>query len=97
MLQSRDQEERARISAASQSVVVENPSSTTPQDTPAGEMDSRVNSADNPEGSLPFPPQLRKPKQPLRLSDDMELPRIGTEKDWQPEAWIPQSARRSRG
>ncbi|KAH9973805.1 hypothetical protein BGW80DRAFT_1306502 [Lactifluus volemus] len=94
VIQARDQEERARISAP-ESAVVENLSSRTQQGIlMGGETDSRTCFAGNPEKSPPSPPQIHESKQPPQLSHDLELPHIGTDKDWQPETWTPQTARR---
>ncbi|KAH9074273.1 hypothetical protein EDB83DRAFT_2355916 [Lactarius deliciosus] len=78
VLQARDQEERARISAASAPLATENSPLPTPENVPMVQRDES--------------------SQSLRASTDSELPPpVGKDRDWQPEAWTPQTTRRRRG
>ena len=97
VLQARDQEERARIAAAPVSPVSENPPLTTAQDLQIGQRDGDTLPLEAPE----LPPHPSRPidklRQPSRSSPDSELPLVGNGRDWQPEAWTPQTTRRRGG
>ncbi|KAI9438685.1 hypothetical protein H4582DRAFT_190507 [Lactarius indigo] len=83
VLQARDQEERAHISAASVPSVTETPSPT-PENIPMGKRDENSQSI----GASEPPPHSSRP------SPDSELPPVRKDRDWQPEAWTPQTTRR---
>jgi NADH dehydrogenase [ubiquinone] 1 alpha subcomplex assembly factor 2 len=97
VLQARDQEERARISAAPTPPVSEIPPLATTEDLPIGQSDEDM----LPLGTPELPPHssrpIDKPRQPSRPSPDSELPPVGKGRDWQPEAWTPQATRRRGG
>ena len=97
VLQARDQEERARISAGSAPSVSENTPLPTTEDIPMGQRDDDT----LPVGALEQPSHssrpIDKPRQPSRHSPESELPAVGKGRDWQPETWTPQATRRRGG
>jgi NADH dehydrogenase [ubiquinone] 1 alpha subcomplex assembly factor 2 len=90
ILQARDQEERARVSAVSAPSVAESPPLSTAETIPTGENMKRV---ETPEP----PPHSSHPIDKPRPSPNSELPPVGKGRDWQPEAWTPQTTRRRGG
>jgi NADH dehydrogenase [ubiquinone] 1 alpha subcomplex assembly factor 2 len=94
ILQARDQEERARITAGLASSASENPPSPTTEDVPMGQRDEAMLSVGGPE--LP-PHPIDEPRRPSRPFPDSELPSVRKGRDWQPEAWTPQATRRRGG
>jgi NADH dehydrogenase [ubiquinone] 1 alpha subcomplex assembly factor 2 len=97
VLQARDQEERARISAAPAPPVSEIPALATTEDLHIGKRDEDILPLEPPE----LPPHPSRPidnsRQSSRSSPDSELPPVGKGRDWQPEAWTPQATRRRGG
>ncbi|KAH9962939.1 hypothetical protein BC827DRAFT_1340799, partial [Russula dissimulans] len=82
VIQARDQEERARIIAATAPVTAEGSSLSTPQGIRAGDQGSDVLEE-------PQPSQIHEePKQALGPSRSLELPPIGKDRDWQPEVLV---------
>ncbi|KAF8258668.1 hypothetical protein EI94DRAFT_1753950 [Lactarius quietus] len=96
VLQARDQEERARISADSPSVS-ENSPFVTPEDLQMGKGDEDTPPVEAPERQPHSSRPIIEPRQPSRPSPDSELPPVGKSREWQPEAWMPQAARRRGG
>jgi hypothetical protein len=94
-MQAKDQEERALISSASETAAVEDPRLSTSQDTRTGEQGSTPSS-----DVLERPPlsshahDVERASQP---SHSPGLPPMGKGRDWQPEAWTPQTIRRRGG
>lgn len=97
VLQARDQEERARHSAVSAPLVSENPPSPTTENIPMGQRDENTQSVGTPEPQLHSSQPIDRSRQASRLSPNSELPPIGKDRNWQPETWTPQSARRRGG
>ena len=97
VLQARDQEERARVSAGSAPSAPENPRLPTTEDIPIGQRDEDMLLA----GALEQAPHSSRPMdkagQPSRPSPESELPPVGKGREWQPEAWTPQATRRRGG
>jgi NADH dehydrogenase [ubiquinone] 1 alpha subcomplex assembly factor 2 len=96
IMQAKDQEERALFSAASEPAVVENPRLSTSQGIRTGEQDSTPCSSDVLERPPPssHTHDVKRASQP---SHSPGLPHIGKDRDWQPEAWTPQTIRRRGG
>ncbi|KAI9458571.1 hypothetical protein BJY52DRAFT_1212084 [Lactarius psammicola] len=95
VLQARDRDERARISAVQAPSVTESPPLPTTENLPMGQRHENTQSVEAPE-----PPPYSshsKPKQASHPSPVSELPPIGKDRDWQPEAWTPQTTRRRGG
>jgi len=93
VIQARDQEERARIAAASAPEGNEYSSRSTSQDVRTGKQDpSRYIS-----GGLERPSSENDPRHASQPSHGPQLPPIGKDRDWQPEAWTPQTTRRRGG
>ena len=96
IIQAKDQEERARISVAPTPTVVENPHLSTSQGIRVGERDSTLPSSDVLERP-PLSSHTQDVKGASQPSRSPKLPLIGKDKDWQPEAWTPQTTRRGGG
>ncbi len=96
VLEARDQEERARISAASAPSVTENP----PQSIEHIQM-GKVDEGKQPVEAPEPPPHSSRPtdipRHFSRPSPNSELPPIEKDRDWQPQAWMPQGIRRRGG
>ncbi len=98
VLQARDQEERARISAASVPSVTESPHLPITENIPMGQMDENTPSVGAPEPPSHSSHPIGRPRQASRPSPGSELPPpVGKDRDWQPEAWTPQTTRRRGG
>ncbi|KAH9164849.1 hypothetical protein EDB89DRAFT_2116204 [Lactarius sanguifluus] len=98
VLQARDQDERARISAASAPSVTEDPPFLTPENIPMMQRDETSQSVGAPEPPPHSSHPIDRPRQAPRPSPDPELPPpVGKDRDWQPEAWTPQTTRRRGG
>jgi len=97
IIQARDQEERARISAASAPAVAidQNTSPSTPQEIRSRKQDPDLCSSDGLEAPPPSS-ELHDVKHTSRPSHSSELPPILKDREWQPEAWTPQAARRRK-
>lgn len=96
IIQAKDQEERARVSAASVLAGVENPHPSTSQGIRTGEKDSTL----SPSDILEAPPHASQTHDINRASQPPHspgLPPIGKDRDWQPESWTPQTNRRRGG
>ncbi|KAH9962943.1 hypothetical protein BC827DRAFT_1266743 [Russula dissimulans] len=93
VIQARDQEERARIIAATAPVMAEDSSLSTPQGIRAGDEGS----SDVLEDPQPSSQIYEEPKRASGPSRGPELPPIAKDRDWQPEAWTPQTTRRRGG
>lgn len=97
IIQARDQEERARISAsaalAPTVTVGQDPSPSTPQEIRTRKQDSNLCSSDGLEGPPPSS-ELHDVKHTSQPSHSSELPPIVKDKDWQPEAWTPRATQR---
>ena len=95
IIQARDQEERARLSAASAPAVMvdQYPSSSAPQEIRSRKLDPNLCPSDALEGPLASS-ELHDVKHTSRPSHSSELPPIVKDRDWQPEAWTPQATRR---
>lgn len=91
ILQARDQEERAHVSAVSAPSVTENPPPPTTENFPTGQRDDNMHSVGAPEQTA------YSSQGPRQTSRPSELPPMGKDRDWQPEAWTPQTARRRGG
>jgi hypothetical protein len=96
ILQARDQDELARISISSVPSAKENTASSIPQGIQKGKQDPNPRTSDAPERPPPSP-EMGNLKHALGSSDSSELPPIGKDRDWQPEAWTPQTARKRGG
>jgi NADH dehydrogenase [ubiquinone] 1 alpha subcomplex assembly factor 2 len=94
VIQARDQEEHARI-AASAPAKDDKPSPSIPQDVHTRKQDPSLCSSDGLERPPPSS-EIHDAKQALRPSHGLssELPLVGKDRDWQPEAWTPQTTRR---
>jgi hypothetical protein len=96
IIQARDQEERARITAGSESPAVENPHPSTSQDTRTGEQGSTLCSSDGLE-KPPVSPHTHDVERASQPPHSPGLPPIGKDRDWKPETWTPQTIRRRGG
>jgi NADH dehydrogenase [ubiquinone] 1 alpha subcomplex assembly factor 2 len=96
IIQAKDQEERARISAGSQPTVVENPHPPISQGIRTEEQGSTLSSSDVLE-TPPLSSHTHDVKRAPRPSHSPGLPPTGKDRDWQPEAWTPQTIRRGGG
>ncbi|KAH8987918.1 hypothetical protein EDB92DRAFT_1875029 [Lactarius akahatsu] len=98
VLQARDQDERARISAASAPLVTEDPPFPAPENISMVKRDEISQSVGAPEPPPHLSYPIDRPRQAPRPSPDPELPPpVGKDRDWQPEAWTPQTTRRRGG
>jgi NADH dehydrogenase [ubiquinone] 1 alpha subcomplex assembly factor 2 len=97
IIQARDQEERARISAASAPAVTvdQNPSPSTPQEIRSRKQDPDLCSSDGLEAPPPSS-ELHDVKHTSGPTHRSELPPILKDRYWQPEAWTPQASTRRR-
>ena len=95
IMQARDREERAHISAASAPAVTvdQSPSPSNPQEIHTRKQDPNLCSSDGLERPPPSS-ELHDVKHTLGPSHSSELPPIVKDRDWQPEAWTPQATRR---
>ncbi|KAH9172698.1 hypothetical protein EDB89DRAFT_2069372 [Lactarius sanguifluus] len=96
VLQARDQDERARISAASAPSVAEDSPFPTPENIPTVQRDENSQSVGAPEPPTHSSRPIDRPRQTPRPSPDPELPPVGKDRDWQPEAWTPQTTLHQR-
>jgi len=98
IIHARDQDELARISAASAPAVNEDPYPSTLRDIRTAKQDPSLCSSEDLERP---PPSSKiydlKHHDASRPSHSPELPPIGKDRDWQPEAWTPQTTRRQGG
>jgi hypothetical protein len=96
IIEAKDQEERARISAASESEVVKNLRPSTSQGILTGEQGSTPCSSDVLERP-PLSSHTHDVKRASQPSHSPGLPPIGKDRDWKPETWTPQAIRRRGG
>lgn len=96
VIQAKDQEERARISAGSESTVDQNPHPPNLQSIRIEEQGSTLSSSDVLE-TPPLSSHTHDVKRASRPSQSTGLPPIGKDRDWQPETWTPQAIRRRGG
>ncbi|KAI0261588.1 hypothetical protein BC834DRAFT_459221 [Gloeopeniophorella convolvens] len=95
VIAARDQEERGRISAAHAHVEIPEPTFTSPQITSAVENGGFVEHTAHEVAPAPMASQnADNPSPGVLPSHSAELPSFGRDKDWQPETWSPQAARR---
>jgi|SRR5712671_1464900 len=95
VIQARDQEghERARIIAAAAPAIAESPSLSTPQGIRTGDQ-GFSDVLERPQPSSQIHEERKRASRPSRSP---ELPPIGKDRDWEPEAWTPQATRRRGG
>ena len=96
IIQAKDQEERARVSAAFVPAGVEDPHPPTSQGIRTREQDSTLSPSDVLEAPPPAS-HTHDVKQASQPPHSPGLPPIGKDKDWQPESWTPQATRRRGG
>ncbi|KAI0277913.1 hypothetical protein BGY98DRAFT_917573 [Russula aff. rugulosa BPL654] len=96
IIQAKDQEERARVSAAFVPAGVEDPHPPTSQGIRTREQDSTLSPSDILEAPPPAS-HTHDVKQASQPPLSPGLPPIGKDKDWQPESWTPQATRRRGG
>jgi len=95
IIQAKDQEERARISAASVSVGVKDPYPSASQGCTGGQ-DLTLSPSEVLESPSPSS-HTHDVKQASQPHHSPGLPPIGKDRDWQPESWTPQTTRRRGG
>ncbi|KAI9509042.1 hypothetical protein F5148DRAFT_1283375 [Russula earlei] len=96
IIEARDREERARISAAAATPITEVPATSTPQGIRTRRQASSPDSFDVLERPQPSS-ETHELKRPSLPSHGSALPAAGKDRDWQPAAWTPRTMRRRGG
>ena len=96
IIQAKDQEERARLSAVPVPAGVEDPHLLTSQGIPTGQQGSTLSPPDILE-TPPPPSHTHDVKEASQPPHSPGLPPIGKDRDWQPESWMPRATRRRGG